>query len=102
MADSNEADVQGEIHKVVMGLRDFLIEKNKRYGNSALQPNTVFSTHLGDPNPAVNNILVRLDDKISRIQNADMLRKNDIIDMLGYLVLLTIAKGWNDFTDLVD
>lgn len=66
----------------------FLAEKNRRYGDSALNPARVFSR----AEPA-EGILIRLDDKLGRIRNTDSLRKNDIIDMLGYLVLLWLARG---------
>lgn len=78
-------------------MRDFLLEKNRRYGDSALHPKRMFSKATTD-----EQILVRLDDKISRIQNSTELRKNDIADMIGYLALLCVAKRWTDFSDLLD
>lgn len=78
-------------------LADFLTEKNKRYGNSALEPLKVFSK-----TDNISGILVRADDKLSRIKNSSELRRNDVIDLVGYLVLLSIAKGWTDFNDLID
>jgi hypothetical protein len=78
-------------------MKEFLLEKNRRYGDSALHPKRVFSKATTD-----EQLLVRLDDKISRIQNSTELRRNDIIDLLGYSVLLCVSKGWTDFSDLLD
>lgn len=89
--------IREDIVCVFDGLRDLVLEKNRRYGNSALEPRRVFSR--ADP---VEGIRVRLDDKLSRIANAAELRRNDIADMIGYLALLCVAEGWTDFRDLID
>jgi len=65
---------------------DVVIEKNKRYGDSALSPINLFSK-LDN----TSSILIRLDDKISRIKNADELRMNDITDVMGYLILYILS-----------
>jgi len=90
-------ETQGKIIKACDNFRDFLLEKNKRYGDSALNPLNVFSKH-----DAGSSICIRLDDKLKRIQNANELRKNDTSDMIGYLFLLCIEKDWLDFKDLLD
>lgn len=69
-------------------LKAMLLEKNRKYGDSALNPCRVFSKAN-----SVEQILVRIDDKLSRIQN----RQNDddedaVMDLAGYLILLMIAK----------
>jgi hypothetical protein len=71
-------------------LKKILIEKNKKYGDSALNPIKVFSKE----DNSKNSILIRLDDKISRIKNSNEIRKNDIWDLTGYLVLLIINNDW--------
>ena len=78
-------------------LEAFLMEKNKRYGNSALEPIQTFSKLS-----SVEGILQRIDDKISRIKNSKELRKNDVVDLVGYLVLLCVNKGWTNFNDQID
>ena len=88
---------QDKIKQCCDSIKDFLIEKNKRYGDSALNPLNIFSKVEAD-----NSICIRLDDKLKRIQNSNELRKNDISDMIGYLVLLCISKDWTDFKDLID
>jgi hypothetical protein len=85
----NDKSVEWKINTITESLRDFLVEKNKRYGNAALEPQNVFSK-----DNAENSILIRIDDKINRIKNSNELRKEDIHDLMGYLVLLCIDKGW--------
>ena len=58
------------IQSVMSGLTDFLIAKNKKYGNSALEPLKVFSKIEPE-----NGICIRMDDKLSRIANSNELRK---------------------------
>lgn len=82
---------------VCFGLKDFLLEKNEHYGDSALDPVRIFSN--ADPG---EQILVRLDDKLSRIRNSDGLRRNDVVDLAGYLVLLMVQHEWTDMSDLID
>lgn len=86
-----------EIDELSNNFRDFLLEKNKRYGDSALNPKQVFFK-----DSASNGVCIRLDDKISRIENSTELRKNDICDLFGYTALLMISKGWTKFDDLLD
>ena len=86
-----------QITEAVNSLRDMVLEKNKRYGDSALNPIRVFSKLSAE-----ESLKTRLDDKISRIKNSDELRKNDCADAIGYLVLLCINNGWTDFSELVD
>lgn len=74
-----------------------LIEKNKRYGDSALNPPAIFSKTTAD-----TQICNRIDDKLNRIKTSDGLRKNDVADVFGYLALLMIQNGWLDFGDLLD
>jgi len=90
-------DRAGQISETFNSLRDVVLEKNKRYGDSALNPIGIFSK--GD---AIAALCCRLDDKISRVKNSEELRKNDLADVCGYIVLLCIANGWTDFSELVD
>jgi len=87
-----------EISAVCNSVKKVLIKKNIRYGNSALSPIKVFSKF--DNN--LDSILVRLDDKLSRIKNADVLRKNDVFDLVGYLLLYCVGRKWDNFEDLID
>ncbi len=90
-------DTRTNITQVFDSMRDLVLEKNKRYGDSVLKPKRCFSKL-----DAEQGILVRLDDKLGRIENSSDLRKNDIADLIGYLSLLCVSRGWTDFTDLID
>lgn len=76
------------VNKVLEQITETLIEKNKRYGNSALSPIGIF--YKGK---STNSIEIRIDDKINRIKNSDTLRTNDVYDLLGYLYLYSISRG---------
>jgi hypothetical protein len=69
-------------------IRDLLIAKNRKYGNSALEPLGVFSQLS-----AKEGLLVRIDDKLKRIKNGSLERDDEdvINDLIGYLVLLKIS-----------
>ena len=62
------------LEKVIDGIKIFLIEKNKRYGNSALEPLVIFTKHKSGDR-AKDGILERIDDKLSRIKNEIVLAK---------------------------
>lgn len=69
-------------------IHKMLIEKNKSYGNSALDPIRCFSKL--DP---IETIKIRIDDKLSRLMRGSEFGSDDSIkDLMGYLVLLRIAQ----------
>lgn len=75
-------------------IKKLLIDKNRKYGNSALEPKRVFSK-----SSAKEQILVRIDDKLSRIANQQIDEDEDVIDdLIGYLFLLKIAMRLNNDT----
>ena len=81
-----------KISGVCDDIKELLINKNRKYGNSALKPSRVFSKAS-----AVEQLLVRIDDKLNRImQGAGLLADDEDVvnDLIGYLVLLKI--GMND------
>ena len=81
-----------KISGVCDDIKELLINKNRKYGNSALKPCRVFSK--ASP---VEQLLVRIDDKLNRIMQGAGLLANDedvVNDLIGYLVLLKI--GMND------
>jgi hypothetical protein len=69
-------------------IRDLLIAKNQKYGNSALEPLGVFSQLS-----AKEGLLVRIDDKLKRIKNGSLKRDDEDVvnDLIGYLILLKIS-----------
>ncbi len=80
---------QEEISAVCNDIKELLLYKNKQYGDSALNPSRIFSK-----SSAVEQILVRIDDKLNRIQKGAGLVGEDedvIQDLIGYLVLLKIG-----------
>ena len=69
-------------------LKDLLISKNLKYGDSALSPSRVFSKAS-----SIEQLKVRIDDKINRIKNNGVLCDDEdtVMDLAGYLILLRIA-----------
>lgn len=77
-----------DLDTVIAEMRELLIAKNQAYGNSALEPVRIFSKAT-----PVEQLLVRIDDKLSRLCRGDEYPGDDTItDLLGYLLLLKIAK----------
>jgi hypothetical protein len=78
-------------HKIIvecLETAEMLIKKNISYGNSALDPIRIFSKA-----ESREQIRVRIDDKLNRIQNDQAFPgDNDIDDLIGYLILLKIAN----------
>lgn len=65
-----------------------LLDKNRKYGDSALDPVKIF--HKGDAGDALR---VRIDDKLSRINNQQEDEDEDVIDdLIGYLILYKVYK----------
>lgn len=100
--DMELTDTQNKIVNYCSKISEILIYKNKMYGNSILEPKQIF--YKGG---YVDNILMRLDDKIGRIANTsggNPIRVNDIVDIIGYLILLLIAKnvGYSELEKLKD
>lgn len=89
--------VRARIAFVCANLCNFLFIKNERYGNSALDPVRIFSKAASD-----EQLYNRIDDKLSRIKNSTELRKNDVVDLMGYLALVCVEKEWISFSDLLD
>lgn len=86
--DTDAHTVHDLIREVCSELADFLIGKNKAYGNSALCPIRVFSK--ADPLEQIN---VRIDDKLNRmLQGTQYPGDNDEQDLIGYLILKQVAK----------
>jgi hypothetical protein len=70
-------------------LAEMLIEKNIAYGDSALNPLRVFAKDIDTR----AQILVRLDDKLSRLARGSAAGEDVILDLLGYLILYRIAPA---------
>lgn len=69
-------------------LKEFLLAKNASYGDAVLDPVRIFSQAS-----SVEQIGVRLDDKLSRLKRGGEFDGDDtLLDLTGYLVLLLIAR----------
>ena len=97
LQEAKEEAVFYPLWQVLDGLEGILRYKNKAYGNSGLSEVGVLSK-----SSALEKLLARADDKIARIQNSNVLRKNDVCDLMGYLVLICAKQGWNNFDDQKD
>ena len=81
--------VKAEILAVVKNIAEILVDKNRKYGNAALQPKRIFSrTNL------IEQLNVRIDDKLSRIANEQADEDEDAeLDLIGYLILKRVCKN---------
>lgn len=75
-----------EILEECDAVKAMLLAKNDSYGNSVGAPLRIFST--ADP---VEQLRVRIDDKLSRIAHGKPDQEDTILDLIGYLILLRIA-----------
>jgi hypothetical protein len=67
-------------------LKEMLLDKNRKYGDSALSYGSVFKIS------PVTALKARINDKIARLKNDNKDEDEDIIlDLLGYFILLRIA-----------
>jgi hypothetical protein len=80
-------DTEQQINAVCNQIKTLLILKNNAYGDSALEPVRIFSK-----NSSIDGLLVRIDDKLSRIKNMGVSSASEdtLMDLIGYLVLLKI------------
>ena len=94
----NETELK--ISTVCDDIKELLIHKNRKYGNSALKPNRIFSKCS-----ATEQLLVRIDDKLNRIMKGAGLLATDedvVNDLIGYLVLLKISMESDKNDDILD
>jgi|TARA_Y100000310_G_scaffold322756_1_gene382188 hypothetical protein len=76
------------LDELVNDITKLLKEKNRSYGNSALDPAGIFSK-LG----ATESLCARIDDKLMRIKNKGINDKTEdtVNDLIGYLLLLKMS-----------
>jgi hypothetical protein len=80
-------DFARKLHAELSAIGAMLIEKNQRYGNSALDPVRIFSR--ADKR---EQIRVRIDDKLARLRNQQADDDEDaVLDLIGYLILLRLS-----------
>ena len=93
-------ETESKISVVCDDIKELLIHKNRKYGNSALQPNRIFSKCS-----ATEQLLVRIDDKLNRIMKGAGLLATDedvVNDLIGYLVLLKISMASDKNHEILD
>jgi len=77
-----------QLDKAVERIVKLLKEKNKAYGDTALNPPNIFSKL-----DSTEAICARLDDKLSRIKNRGIndATEDTVDDLIGYLLLLKMS-----------
>ena len=82
MSFSEKLDIEIET------ISNLLKEKNKAYGNTALNPTNIFSKLN-----AIEAICARIDDKLARIKNKGINDETEdtVDDLIGYLLLLKMS-----------
>ena len=90
----NNTESESNFKTITDSIASLLEYKNKKYGNSALEPLNIFKgkCKVGD----------RLDDKLARVKNNDALQKNDVADLIGYLFLVCKENKWSNFDEFKD
>lgn len=83
----NERQTREWFAQVMEETRSMLITKNAQYGDSALSPLRIYST--SSPH---EQLLVRMDDKISRMAHGAAAGEDPAGDLLGYQVLILISE----------
>lgn len=83
---------QLEIAQACDEIKQLLIDKNRKYGDSAMNPVRIFSK-----SDSVEQLKVRIDDKLNRLKNLQEDETEDTVtDLIGYLILLKIKLNRND------
>ncbi len=87
-----------EVSSILDDIRDMLVSKNEKYGNSALEPIGVFSKLSPK-----EGLLIRIDDKLKRIKNGSLDKDDEDVvnDLIGYLVLLKIHANKTPTINLI-
>ena len=83
-------DSQRRIAELCDEMKTMLLQKNRQYGDSVLNPTRFFS-HADQE----EQIKVRIDDKLNRLVlgNDSLESDDDIIkDLIGYLTLLLVSR----------
>lgn len=86
MNDAQE-NFRKDLRQVMEYVENMLIQKNEAYGDSALNPVRIFSK-----SDTIEQINVRMDDKLSRLARGNEAGEDVYMDLVGYLVIREIAK----------
>lgn len=88
----NDKTFEDRVGNLTNSIKSLLVDKNKKYGNSVLAPLDIFK---GKASAGIN-----IDQKLSRIKASDELVKNDVIDLIGYLLITCVENDWDSIDDL--
>ena len=79
---------QMKIAQVCDDIKNLLLQKNQKYGDSAINPIRILSKAS-----ATEQLLVRIDDKLNRIKQGNILEDDEdvVSDLIGYFILLKIS-----------
>lgn len=85
----NPEQVAEAIARECDAVKELLLSKNRKYGNSALDPVRIFSRAQAE-----EQIKVRIDDKLSRLARGVGIAEDEDTeqDLIGYLILLRVAR----------
>ena len=90
--DKLSQDKMAELIVIVTAeIRDLLLMKNNAYGNSVADPVRIFSKA-----DVLEQINVRIDDKISRLVRGLDAGEDVELDLIGYLVLKRAVKRFRE------
>ena len=86
--NSKDIPTQRWIVSVCDEIKELLLQKNREYGDSAINPKRIFST-----SSPIEQINVRIDDKLSRLMNKGekSISEDTEMDLIGYLILKQVA-----------
>ena len=79
--------VQAAITAECDEIKQMLLEKNRNYGNSALAP-----LRIASKAGVLEQIRVRIDDKLSRMSRGSAAGEDVEKDLIGYFLLLRVAR----------
>lgn len=84
MLSQTEKDIWAACNEIA----EMLLQKNRAYGDSALNPVRIFSKAS-----CIEQLNVRMDDKLSRMLRGDVTAFGEDVekDLIGYLILKQVA-----------
>lgn len=85
---TNQERFKSDLDNVLNEVRQLLVAKNEAYGDSALDPVRIFSK--ASP---LEQLQVRIDDKLSRLARGAEAGEDVIQDLLGYLIIYRIQHN---------
>jgi ankyrin repeat protein len=91
LPEMKQSEFSQSLTKTLEELGTMLLSKNASYGNAALEPLRIFSKA-----DSVEQLKVRIDDKLSRLQRGSEIGEDTVKDLTGYLILYLMARCKND------